>query len=227
MRQPPFDEVAEKFTRATDDAIRENRYTRGTLILELAEQTIPPGGQVLDFGCGPGRMSLLLAQAGFRVRGVDISEGMIRNAYALCRDGLHLEFQAIDDAAEALTPASCDAIVCSSVIEYVRDPDKLLQQFRAALRNPGALIISYANRSSLCRWCWGAHASRNPMYVPHHRAWHGRGFRKLLARNGFRTIIRPKYYDFPYDWVPGAWLLRRVSLAGALGVLAARPTNTS
>jgi SAM-dependent methyltransferase len=227
MRQPPFDEAAEKFTRATDDAIRENRYTRGTLVLELAEQTIPPGGQVIDFGCGPGRMSLLLAQAGFRVRGVDISEGMIQNACALHRDGLHLEFQAINDAAEALTPASCDAIVCSSVIEYVRDPDKLLQQFRAALRNPGALIISYANRSSLCRWCWDAPVSRNPMHVPHHHAWHWRGFRKLLARNGFRTIIRPKYYDSQYDSLPGAWLLRRISLAGPLGVLAARPTDIS
>lgn len=225
MEQPPFDEAAEKFTRATDHAIRASCYIRGTLILELAERTISPGSEVLDYGCGPGRMSLLLAEAGFRVRGVDISERMIRNAATLDRRGLDLEFSLIKDSADALTPGSCDAIVCSSVIEYVTDPDKLLQQFRTALRHPGALIISYANRSSLWRH-WDRRAIRNnPMFVPHHRGWHWRDFRALLARNGFRATTRPRFFESPFDRYPGRRLLRWLSIGGSLGVLTAQPLS--
>ena len=41
---------------------------------------LPDGGEVLDLGCGPGRSSALLKDAGFRVDAMDASEGMIRTA---------------------------------------------------------------------------------------------------------------------------------------------------
>jgi SAM-dependent methyltransferase len=223
MEQLPFDEAAEKFTRATDDAIRQSCYSRGALILEMAAKTISPGSEVLDYGCGPGRISLLLAEAGFRVRGVDISEEMIRNAAMLDRRGLDLEFSVVGDSTNELSPGSCDAIVCSSVIEYVADPDKLLRQFHSALRSPGALIISYANKSSVWRY-WDRRSIRNnPMFVPHHRGWHWRDFRALLARNGFRATTRPRFFESPFDRYPGRRLLRWLSIGGSLGVLAAQP----
>ncbi|MGQ0836552.1 MAG: class I SAM-dependent methyltransferase [Gammaproteobacteria bacterium] len=218
-----FDELAESFARETDRALRQNGYTRGRLVLELAQRSIPAGSSVLDFGCGPGRLSLLLARSGFRVRAVDISEGMIAQARTLDRQGLDLEFERIGTSAEALEPESCDAIVCSSVIEYILDPAALLREFHQALGKPGVLIISYANRSSLWRR-WDRHNEKtNPMYAPHNHSWHWHGFRALLARNGFRAIIGPVFYESPLDWRPGARLFRRVSLFGTLGMLVARP----
>ncbi len=115
---------------------------------------LPGRGYLLDFGCGPGRLSLLLADAGFRVLGVDISHGMIAEARQLDTRGLPIEFLNIDRAEEALAPSTYDGIVCSSVIEYVADADSLLQGFRRSLRNPGALLISFANRASIFRWYW-------------------------------------------------------------------------
>jgi SAM-dependent methyltransferase len=152
---------------------------------------------------------------------------MIQNAVSLGRPGMNLEFSLIDDAADALAPGSCDAIVCSSVIEYVRDPDTLLQQFRAALRQPGALIISYANRSSLWRWWWDKNgaAAENPMYVPHHQAWHWSSFRALLARNGFRATIGPRFFESPLDLFPGRRLFRWLAIGGTLGMLTAQPVS--
>src|SRR5262249_8797489 len=114
-----FDQVAERFARETDRAIEQNGYMRGTLILEMAQPFIPEGAYVLEYGCGPGRLSLLLARCGYRVRGVDISEAMIAQARMLDTRGLDLQFQTIAGSTEVLKPQTCDAILCSSVIEYI------------------------------------------------------------------------------------------------------------
>ena len=45
--------------------------------VSVLQQWLPPGGKVLDLGCGPGWSSLFLARAGYRVVGLDISERMI------------------------------------------------------------------------------------------------------------------------------------------------------
>jgi 2-polyprenyl-3-methyl-5-hydroxy-6-metoxy-1,4-benzoquinol methylase len=218
--RPLFNRVAENFTRETDRAIEENAYLRGRIALELVRASTRPGDEVLDYGCGPGRLSLLLARAGFRVRGVDISDAMIAQTCTLDRRGLDLEFQLIEEFGEKLPPSSFDAIVCSSVIEYVVDPDELLRQFRTALRRSGVLVISYANESSL--WRRYHSSSNNPMYVAHHHVWNWRRFRALLARNGFRPLTRPMFFESPVDRQPFARLFRRVPFVGSLGMVAAR-----
>jgi SAM-dependent methyltransferase len=216
-----FDRAAEKFALETDQAIEGRSYKRGEIFVELTKSSIRPGQLVLDYGCGPGRISLLLARAGFRVRGVDISEAMMEQARALDRQGLDLEFETIEEPETSLPPDSCDAIVCSSVIEYVAEPGELLRRFRAALRSSGALVISYANQSSLWRRYWMDTGPPNPLAGDHHHVWNWRGFSALLAQNGFRVTSRPIFFESPLDRLH--FLFRRVPFAGSLGVVVARP----
>jgi SAM-dependent methyltransferase len=223
-----FDQVAEKFARETDRAMQINGYQRGALFLEMARRAVPARGRILDYGCGPGRLSLMLAREGFQVRGVDISAGMIAQARALDHDLPHLEFETLAASGDTFAPQGYEAIVCSSVIEYVVEPEELLRNFRRALKDSGVLIISFANKSSL----WRKYVNRedpttNPMYAPHHRSWRWREFRALLTRTGFRTEVGPMYFESPLDWKRWGHLFRRVPLAGSLGVLTARPATFS
>jgi 2-polyprenyl-3-methyl-5-hydroxy-6-metoxy-1,4-benzoquinol methylase len=48
--------------------------------------TVPPGGFVLDVGCGVGRHLIYLGERGFRVAGVDISPSGIGQAQEACAE---------------------------------------------------------------------------------------------------------------------------------------------
>lgn len=46
----------------------------------IQELDLPPGSSILDIGCGAGRHSIELAEAGYSVTGVDISSRMLKEA---------------------------------------------------------------------------------------------------------------------------------------------------
>lgn len=52
---------------------------------ELVERHFEPGSSVLDLGCGTGRTTIPLAEAGYRVRGVDLTPRMIEAARRIAR----------------------------------------------------------------------------------------------------------------------------------------------
>lgn len=217
-----FDQVAGKFADDIDDMIGCGRYVRGDLFTRLAAHHLPKGGYLLDYGCGPGRLSGLLASLGFKVKGVDTSPGMIEQARTLIKPGMALSFQPIEHASDALQGSSYDAIVCSSVIEYVADAEGLLQQFRASLRPGGQLLISFANSSSYIRKRWQREAGGNPMGPGQHHVWTWAQFRALLERNRFRAETRPQYFESPWDRHPWGKWARGSALVGSLGVVVAR-----
>ena len=57
----------------------------------------PPGGRLLDVPCGPGRHLTRLAEKGYQMIGVDVSEEALGKARALLRRaGLAAEFRRVD-----------------------------------------------------------------------------------------------------------------------------------
>ena len=76
-----WDGQAADFDREADHGLLDPgvRQAWAALILPL----IPlPGSEVADLGCGTGSLSLLLAEEGHRVRGLDLSGRMVEAARA-------------------------------------------------------------------------------------------------------------------------------------------------
>ena len=217
-----FTRSAGTFAAGIDGLCAEGKYLRGELFLRAAQRFMPVGGEVLDYGCGPGRISLLLARVGLRVHGMDPAAGMIEQANAQDLTGLDVRFSLIPETGTALPTGGFDAVVCSSVIEYVPVAAELLTAFHRALRPQGVLILSYANRRSL----WRLYANwRNP-HAPHleyqKNVWSFAEARRELDNAGFAIVAGPHFFDSPFDHRPGCGWLARSSLGGTLGLVVAR-----
>ena len=68
------------------------------LLNEIARiQRLAPGKRTLDIACGEGRNSCFLAQQGFQVTGLDISDvGLGKAAKRAAAEGLTIDFQRVD-----------------------------------------------------------------------------------------------------------------------------------
>ncbi len=110
-------------------------------MLEPAE--IGEGHVVVDYGCGPGMLSLELARRvgpTGHVHAVDINEMFLERAAEHAeREGVRdrVSFHRIEKDALPLPDASVDRVVCKNVLEYVDDPVSTLRDFRRVLRPEG------------------------------------------------------------------------------------------
>jgi ubiquinone/menaquinone biosynthesis C-methylase UbiE len=225
MANDLFDRTASEFANGIDAQIARNAYTRGALFLRALRETLPPGGQVLDYGCGPGRLALLVAKAGYCVRAMDPSEGMIVEARKLDTSGLDLAFEKADGGRPELPSNYFDAIVCSSVIEYVRRPLALLEQFRLSLRPGGSLIISFANRLSLVQfYSRHGHGPARPHVALQHNLWTFKEFRTECGKAGLAVVFGPAFFEAaPFDKRPYLRWMSSLQAIGTLGLVVCGP----
>lgn len=94
-----WDAQAKSFDDEPDHGLSDP-VVRDAWMVRLRSWLPAPPAEVVDLGCGTGTLSVLLAGAGFTVRGVDLSAQMIQAARAkAAAAGLDVGFQQGDAAA--------------------------------------------------------------------------------------------------------------------------------
>lgn len=110
------------------------------------------GCRVVDVGCGSGYGSAILREAGASyVEGVDLSKHAID--FARRQYGQAAQFS-VQDAVDmhSLSDNFCDVIVCSEVLEHVKEYGKeeaALREMRRILRPDGLLVVGTPNSELL------------------------------------------------------------------------------
>ncbi len=98
--------------------------------------------RVADLGCGTGSLSVLLAEAGHEVSGLDRSEPMLAAAAAkAAAAGLPIRFDRGDAAAPPYAAGSLDVVLVRHVLWAVPDPDAALAAWVGLLAPSGRLIL--------------------------------------------------------------------------------------
>jgi 2-polyprenyl-3-methyl-5-hydroxy-6-metoxy-1,4-benzoquinol methylase len=101
---------------------------------------VPPGGEILDAGCGVGRDVRNFARKGFRVTAFDASEAMAERARANSgQDVLTMGFQ------DVAWTSAFDGIWCCASLLHVprREMDAVIQKLVRALKAHGVMYVSF------------------------------------------------------------------------------------
>ncbi|MGI8403376.1 MAG: class I SAM-dependent methyltransferase [Thermomicrobiales bacterium] len=123
----------------TDTILKPPMHTRLELDGVMSKLVnLPPGRMVMDFGAGTGRLSIALANAGYPVLAVDLSEISLRKLQDVARE---LDLQTIETSTEFPAEGDFAAVVGSDVLHHV-ELDDFLPKFMAVLADGGKIVFS-------------------------------------------------------------------------------------
>ncbi|NOT00065.1 MAG: methyltransferase domain-containing protein [Phycisphaerales bacterium] len=223
-----FDTQADRLSKLY--GCKQSHFDRLRLFTERIGRIVPQGGAILDFGCGPGVMSVALAESGYRVVGLDAAPNMIEFALAEAEraGNTNATFRVIDGDDRALGASQYDAILCSSVIEFVEDESTLLDSLAAALVPGGTLFISVPNGRSVIGAArdWAGrilHLDKLPgrRYRRHSLRTYSVSRLSMALRSAGLELMSRTYFESPIPGRIGVGL-SRLSLLGTMMLFVAR-----
>jgi glycosyltransferase involved in cell wall biosynthesis/ubiquinone/menaquinone biosynthesis C-methylase UbiE len=145
-----FDQKAATWSKkyGMGGSLRPRLYAFEERLGELAQ----PPATVLDFGCGTGNLAGHLSACGYALSACDISSKMVEWARK-SKHGTSAAWHVLPAAWRELPFASntFDAIVASSVFEYLTSIDMTLAEFRRILKPGGFLIATVPNNRHFVR----------------------------------------------------------------------------
>ena len=143
---------------------------------------LPPGGALLDFGCGNGDFLSIAQRIGWLVEGVDPDPAAVSAARALGLPVRLGEIEAFDSQKDQF-----DQITLNHVIEHVPNPATLARVCFQLLRPGGVLYVETPNLESNGHRRFGA--AWRGLEVPRHLQVFSRaGLAGLLQRAGFASV---------------------------------------
>ncbi len=110
--------------------------------MECFTSTFPPGGKILDLGCGAGRDAKRFSEMGFSVIGIDFSEELLSYAKETAPQAV-FQLQDLEDLSN-FDPGSFDGVWANASLlhlEKARLPG-VLSQIHAALKEGGSFFLS-------------------------------------------------------------------------------------
>jgi ubiquinone/menaquinone biosynthesis C-methylase UbiE len=160
----------------------------------LHELTFPPGGAVLDVGCGTGFVARIVARRSptVRVVGVDPSPVFIARARELAVSAPNLEFREGDGRAMPFAGGEFDVVIFHTTLSHLPEPARALAEAARLLRAGGTIAVCDGDYSTMSV-ALGAHdplqaciAAAQAAYI--NDVWVARRLPALLRSAGFDEI---------------------------------------
>ncbi|MDW5323826.1 class I SAM-dependent methyltransferase [Plantactinospora sp. KLBMP9567] len=145
-----WDQHAATFDDEPDHGLRDPTVRDAWIALLMPVLPDPPAS-IVDLGCGTGSLSILLAQAGHDVHGLDSSHRMLDEARGKAsRLGVAVTLHHGDASRPPFQPASFDVVLVRHVLWALPDPASALAHWVTLLRPQGRLVLIEG------RWMTGA-----------------------------------------------------------------------
>lgn len=131
----------------TDSSINRMKGIFNCIQRNLKSRGINQKLNIADIGCGTGGMSMMWAQEGHRVHGLDVNEALIEVARQRSKDvDLNIEFSLGSATSLPWENESMDVCIAPELLEHVVEWKACLTEFSRILKPGGVLFISTANK---------------------------------------------------------------------------------
>lgn len=168
-------------------------------LTEALRGQLPPGGRLLDLGCGTGELARAAAAAGLRVTACDIAAEMLRRAAEHDPAGA-VEWVRLEPGWRTLPfgAADFDAVVAASVLEYVDDPAAVLAECARVVLPGGIVLCTVPDLRNPVRWLeWAlGQVARAPLAAKAARCW--------PRTDSYLVYLRISRQRHPAAWWHGA-----------------------
>lgn len=183
-------------------------------ILQLALESLPRGGRLLDIGNAPGYLAQALYRAGYDISGINLSTAW--NATypdSSYLDRFDVKACNIEQSNLPYADHAFDGIVFTEVLEHIviKRPEELLPEFKRVLKPGGVVLFSTPNICNLSNIL--AIATGKNVFWPtnifygssdrHNREWTPKEVRQLFESVGFKTAYFYGMNDHA-NWRTGA-----------------------
>ena len=141
-----WDTRAEGYSLRTKDELEGVRGADWQERLASNFGDIPPGGKVLDVGCGPAMLAISAAKCGWRAYGCDSSPEMLRHAAENAKAaGAAVELVECDAVKLPFEDESFDAVISRNVLWNLPDPVAALAEWMRILKPGGRILYEDGN----------------------------------------------------------------------------------
>lgn len=185
------------------------------------KQYLPFGGQILDVGCGTGTISILLAEAGYQVTGVDLSPDMLAIAYEKTLSlGLRISYVNQDMCRLTGFNDVDGAVLYVDTLNYLKSDLEVFQTFTNlynSLKVGGILIFDvhscykvteifndylYADTDPELTYIWHVEEGKYPYSIRHELTFFkqtARGYERFSEVHHQRTFAIEEYAGWLED----------------------------
>jgi SAM-dependent methyltransferase len=105
------------------------------------------GKRTLDYGCGEGYGTAILAKNASSVVGVDVDPEAIKHSKNLYADFSNASFHFLESSLLPFPDGHFEFITCFEVIEHVTNQEEILSELSRVLSPTGTLLISTPNKA--------------------------------------------------------------------------------
>ena len=156
IRDRNFDDLSEKFARKVYGGLKGDirlAVIWRDLLAVLPQLESQTSLRILDIGGGLGQLTVALAKLGHQVVYSDLSEQMLEAAQKLAAEAGVLDriiwyqrpYQALED--EDL--GQFDLVMCHAVMEWLAEPELLIERLHRYMAPSGLLSLTFYNQSAL------------------------------------------------------------------------------
>lgn len=143
---------------------------------------------MLDAGCGTGVYSFTLRKRAGRIRGIDIDQNKINYVRRTNRYN-NIDFLKGDLRKINFDKESFDLVICSDVIEHIKEDKKAFREISRVLKNGGIIrfTVPYKSKSN----------SKDYKKYGHERPGYNEEDIKKMAKENNLIILNIEYYSYP------------------------------